>query len=148
MFTTEKRSQVMSRIRSKGSKIEIKMKEALDNYGIKYEYQPKLFGKPDFLIKPNIALFCDSSFWHGRNWNKLVTQLKKGYWQNHIRKNKERDVIVTKTLTKKGYAVLRFWDTEINKDIDRCIERIQKNLSKSENKTTNFRCLDISNPLH
>jgi len=128
VFTKEKRSQVMARIKSKGSKIEMKMKEALDENGIEYEYQPKLFGKPDFLIKPNIALFCDSSFWHGRNWKKLVTQLKEGYWQNHIRKNKERDVRVTKALTEQGYMVLRFWDDEITKDIDGCIEKIQETL--------------------
>lgn len=122
----------MARIKSKGSKIEVKMKEALDQNEIEYECQPKLFGKPDFLIKPNIALFCDSSFWHGRNWNKLVTQLKEGYWQNHIRKNRERDVKVTKTLTKQGYIVLRFWDNEINKDIDGCIKKIQKALAITE----------------
>ncbi|PVX25791.1 MAG: very short patch repair endonuclease [Candidatus Bathyarchaeum sp.] len=132
VFTKAKRSQVMSKIKSRGSKIEVKMKEALDNNGIDYEYQPKLFGKPDFLIKPNIALFCDSSFWHGRNWNKLVIQLKEGYWQDHIRKNKERDVTVTKRLTKQGYTVLRFWDDEITKDIESCIKTIKKNLSTLE----------------
>lgn len=130
VFTKEKRSQVMSKIKSKGSKIELKMKAALDAKGIEYVYQSKIFGKPDFLIKPNIALFCDSSFWHGRNWNKLVTQLKEGYWQNHIKKNKERDIIVTQTLTKNGYFVLRFWDTEITKDIDGCIEKIKNTLCK------------------
>lgn len=132
IFTKEKRSQIMSRIRSKGSKIEIKMKEALNTNEIDYEYQPKLFGNPDFLIKPNIALFCDSSFWHGRDWSKLVTQLKEGYWQNHIRKNKERDVTVTKTLTEQGYVVLRFWDDEIVKRIDDCIKKIQNTLKIKE----------------
>jgi DNA mismatch endonuclease (patch repair protein) len=132
VFTKEKRSQVMAKIRSKRSKMEMKMKEALESNKIDYEYQPKLFGKPDFLIPPRIVLFCDSSFWHGRNWGKLRLQLKEGYWQEHIRKNKVRDIIVNKTLQKEGYAVLRFWDDEIAKDIESCIKRIQAAKSKSE----------------
>lgn len=131
VFTKEQRSQVMARIKSKGSKIEMKMKKALDENKIGYEYQPKLFGKPDFLIKPNIALFCDSSFWHGRNWNKLRTQLKEGYWQDHILANRKRDAMVGKTLKKQGYIVLRFWDDEIQKKIDVCIKKIHDAISAS-----------------
>jgi G:T-mismatch repair DNA endonuclease (very short patch repair protein) len=52
----------MAKIRSEGSKIEVKMKEALEKHHVDFEYQPKLFGKPDFLIKPRIVVFCDSSF--------------------------------------------------------------------------------------
>jgi DNA mismatch endonuclease Vsr len=125
VFTKEKRSQVMAKVRSRGSKIELKMKEALERHEIKYEYQPKLFGKPDFLIPPLIVLFCDSSFWHGRNWRKLRMQLKEGYWHEHILKNKKRDSLVNKTLRKEGYTVLRFWDDEIMKDIEGCIKKIQ-----------------------
>jgi DNA mismatch endonuclease (patch repair protein) len=124
VFTKEKRSQVMARIRSKGSKIEMKMKEALDEHEITYEYQPKLFGKPDFLVKPRTVIFCDSSFWHGRNWKKLKKKLRKRYWKDHIRKNIERDALVTETLRNQGYAVLRFWDDEIKKNLEECIKRI------------------------
>ena len=126
VFTKKKRSEVMSKIRSKGSKIEMKMKGMLEEHKISYEYQPKLFGKPDFLIEPNIVVFCDSSFWHGRNWGKLQKQLKKGYWQNHIRKNIERDNLVNATLKNQGYIVLRFWDDEIGKNPEACIRRIQE----------------------
>jgi len=51
---------------SKGTKIELKVKKALEENKIEFEYQPKMFGKPDFLIPPNIILFCDSSFWRVR----------------------------------------------------------------------------------
>ena len=66
------------------------MKAALDRAGINYEYQPKIFGKPDFIVPPKIIIFCDNSFWHGRNWRKLRLQLKEGYWREHISKNKKR----------------------------------------------------------
>jgi DNA mismatch endonuclease (patch repair protein) len=126
IFTKKKRSEVMSKIRSKGTKIELKMKNALEGAGIDFQYQPKLFGKPDFLIPPGVVVFCDSSFWHGRNWSKLRTQLKKEYWYNHIKRNKERDKIVTATLNKKGYRVIRFWDNLIEKEIEACITKVKE----------------------
>ena len=133
MFTKEKRSEIMSRIRSKGSQIERAMMKALEENNLKFEYQPKIFGKPDFLVHPNIIVFCDSSFWHGRNWKKLKSQLKEGYWVEHIKKNKKRDSIVNNRLKEMGYVVLRFWDDEINKKIDSCIARIKDASQKAVN---------------
>jgi DNA mismatch endonuclease (patch repair protein) len=124
MFTKEKRSQIMAKIRSKGSKIEMIMKQSLEDHSIKYVYQPKIYGKPDFLVKPKIAVFCDSSFWHGRNWHKLKTQLHEGYWQQHINENRKRDAQVNQKLKEQGYTVLRFWDEDIKKKIEECIEKI------------------------
>jgi len=58
----------------------------------------KLYGRPDFLVGERIALFCDSSFWHGRNWPKLKKQLETGnnsiYWVNHIAKNRVYEFVV------------------------------------------------------
>lgn len=134
IFTKEKRSQVMSRIRSRGTGIELKMKNALEKSGMRFQYQPKMFGKPDFLIFPNVVVFCDSSFWHGRNWKKLSKQLKNKYWYDHIKRNKERDSKVTQTLKNMDYAVLRFWDYEIEKQIEKCILRIAE---KVQNEMSN-----------
>jgi DNA mismatch endonuclease, patch repair protein len=131
VFTKEKRSQVMAKIRSKGSKIEMEMKDALEKNKIDFVYQPKLFGKPDFLILPNIAIFCDSSFWHGRNWKKLKPKLSEQYWQGHIQNNKARDIRVNKTLRKNGYVVIRFWDNEIMDDSECCVKKIQGAIQKS-----------------
>jgi DNA mismatch endonuclease (patch repair protein) len=124
IFTKKKRSEVMSRIRSKGTKIELRMKQALEENDIKFEYQPKIFGNPDFLIPPNIVVFCDSAFWHGRNWRKLKAKLKKGYWREHIERNRNRDRTVNRQLKKEGYTVLRFWNNQIEKEIETCIMRV------------------------
>lgn len=132
IFSKEKRSKIMSGIRSKGSRIEAEMMKALEKSNIRSEYQPKILGRPDFLIYPNIVVFCDSSFWHGRNWKKLKPQLKEGYWQEHIEKNRERDKMVNAGLRKAGYVVLRFWDTQIEKDVDSCIEKIKNAISGSQ----------------
>jgi DNA mismatch endonuclease (patch repair protein) len=130
VFSKEKRSEVMSKIRSKGSRIELKMKAALEENHITFEYQPKIFGKPDFFIPPKITIFCDSSFWHGRYWKKLQKQLHKEYWHEHIKKNRERDRIVNATLRRKGYVVLRFWDDQIEKQMRKCISIIKRNIQE------------------
>jgi DNA mismatch endonuclease (patch repair protein) len=128
VFTKEKRSEIMSKIKSKGSRIELRMKKALEESDLKFKYQPRIFGKPDFLVYPNIAIFCDSSFWHGRNWRRLKTQLKEGYWREHIEKNRKRDRTVNAHLKKKGYVVLRFWDSQIEEELSSCIAVIKDSL--------------------
>jgi DNA mismatch endonuclease (patch repair protein) len=102
------------------------MKKALEESHIDFQYQPKMFGKPDFLVPPNLAIFCDSSFWHGREWKILRLKLPREYWYDHIRKNRLRDRKVVAELKKEGYVVLRFWDEDIEKDITKCIKRIER----------------------
>ena len=116
----------MSRIRSRGTKIELKMKKALEESDLQFQYQPRIFGKPDFLVAPNIIVFCDSSFWHGRNWPRLKKRLPSEYWRNHIEQNRKRDKIVNSTLKGENYIVLRFWDNQIDKEIQKCIQRIKE----------------------
>jgi DNA mismatch endonuclease (patch repair protein) len=127
----------MSKIKSKGSKIELKLKKALENEGVEFEYQPKMFGRPDYLVKPNVAVFCDSSFWHGRNWKELSTKLPSKYWHEHIKGNIERDKIVTTRLKAENYVVLRFWDDHIEKNIDRCVRKIVKCMNKTRGAVPN-----------
>jgi DNA mismatch endonuclease (patch repair protein) len=130
MFTKEKRKEIMSKIRSKGTKIELKMQSALMENEITFQYQPKMLGNPDFFIPPKIVVFCDSSFWHGRDWGKLGKKLPSGYWYNHIKRNRKRDKIINSLLKKNEFYVLRFWDDEIEKEIDKCIEKIRRTMEK------------------
>jgi DNA mismatch endonuclease (patch repair protein) len=67
-------------------------------------FEPKMFGNPDFLIQPNIIVFCDSSFWHGRDWSSLRKRLPQGYWREHIERNRKRDRLVNAHLKKRNYA--------------------------------------------
>jgi len=126
IMTRKKRSELMSKIRSKGTKIELSMRKALQENKIDFEYQPKMFGSPDFLVPPDIVVFCDSSFWHGRNWKRLRGELQEGYWINHIKQNRKRDRIVNKKLMESGYVILRFWDNQIEKQIDDCVKAIRE----------------------
>ena len=130
MFTREKRSQIMSKIRSKNTDIEVALQDALKKNKIPFQYQPKLLGRPDFLIPTKIIVFCDSSFWHGRNWASLEKSLTQGYWREHIKSNIERDRFVNAQLQAQGFIVLRFWDYQIKKEIDFCIDRIKQAQNK------------------
>jgi len=132
MFSKSKRSEIMSKIRSKNTSLEKHTKTLLRSSKIKYKSHPKIYGNPDFLIGNRIALFCDSSFWHGKHWKKLKTKLVNGnnpnYWVNHIQKNRNRDKLVTKILQKEGYKVIRFWDDDVYKRPAWCVSEIKKYL--------------------
>jgi len=127
-FSIRKRSEIMSRIRSKNTRLDIAMKKILRGAGVSFRAYPRMFGNPDFLIDNRIVVFCDSSFWHGRNWKKLKAQLQKGsnasYWVRHIERNIKRDRVVTRTLRASGYKVVRIWDNDILRRPTTCLRKL------------------------
>ena len=133
IFSKRKRTEIMRNIKSKNTGLEISTKKILRHAKIKFRSYPKLYGNPDFLLENKALLFCDSSFWHGRGWANLKKRLLNGnnpaYWTSHIEKNRNRDKLVTKTLRKEGYKVIRFWDKDIYKRPDWCITKIKKSLN-------------------
>lgn len=123
IFTKEKRSWVMSRIRGKNTKIDLKMNEILKNLGFPYEMYPKMFGNPDFVLKrEGVAIFCDGDFWHGYDYAKKKPSKK--YWKEKIERNMKRDLYVSRKLRREGWSVLRFWEHDIDKRMGVCIDRI------------------------
>ncbi len=124
----------MSRVRSSGSKIERTLGLALWAAGIRYRKQyKKAMGRPDFVIvHAKIAIFCDSSFWHGRHWPRSAKAFKrhKAFWLSKIRGNIARDRLVNRQLVRNGWKVIRFWDDEILLHTGRCVTRVRKLLGK------------------
>ena len=130
IFTKEKRSWVMSRIRGKNTKIDLKMNKILKNLGYAYEMYPKMFGNPDFILKrKKIAIFCDGDFWHGYNYIMKKKPLKK-YWRDKIERNMKRDRYVSRKLRREGWSVLRFWEHDIDKRMDICIDRVVRKITE------------------
>jgi DNA mismatch endonuclease (patch repair protein) len=123
------RSLLMSRIRSKNTQLDKSMRKLLRKAGISFKMYPKILGNPDFLVGGKIAIFCDSSFWHGHNWKKLKGRLLLGsnaeYWVEHIARNRRRDRHVTRILRKQGYLVIRMWDKDILKSPEKCASEIR-----------------------
>ena len=125
----EQRRKNMQRIRSKDTSIEVKLRTALWHEGIRYRNNyKKLIGKPDIVItKYRIAVFCDSSFWHGGNFDaKKPVDTNHKYWDAKIRRNMARDNEVNRRLKADGWIVLRFWDNDINKHLDDCVRAVKE----------------------
>ncbi len=136
-LTPEQRRKNMQAVKSTGSKIEVKLAKALFSKGYRYRKNDKtVFGKPDLTFKKyKIAIFVDSEFWHGKDWNNHKDDHKSNidFWHQKIEKNIERDKIVNKELISSGWTVLRFWGKEINKNLDEVISTIEKNIVVKKN---------------
>ena len=133
-LTKEQRHRNMSNIKSKDTGIELKLRKALWKKGYRQRKNyNKLPGKPDIVLtKYRIVIFCDSEFFHGKDWEKLKLQLEKGknseFWINKISKNIERDEKIEKELNFMGWTVLRFWGKDINKNVDECVKVVEEKI--------------------
>jgi len=124
IFTKEKRSWVMSRIRGRNTKIDLKMNELLKEIGTKYEMYPKMFGNPDFIMEEEkIAIFCDGDFWHGYRLPAWENGLSE-FWKEKIRKNKDRDRKNFNKLREMGWSVIRLWQHQVERNLPGCVEQI------------------------
>lgn len=125
-------SKNMSKIHSKDTSIEIQLRKALWHKGYRYRKNYKeLPGSPDIVLtKYRIAIFCDSEFFHGKDWEVLKPTLEKGsnsyFWISKISRNRERDDEVNKKLLFMGWTVIRFWGKDIMKNTDECIRVIEE----------------------
>lgn len=131
-LTKEQRRKNMQHIRSKDTSIEVKLRTALWHEGIRYRKNLKaLPGKPDIAItKYKVVVFCDSSFWHGRDFDiKKPVATNHEYWDAKIKRNIKRDIEVTRSLERDGWIVLRFWDVDINKHLNECVNKIKSVLN-------------------
>lgn len=123
-FSKEDRSKIMSKIKSKNTKLEIKSKQLLKGNGLRY--QPKIFGKPDFGSKKlKIAIFIDSCFWHKCPKHFRMPETNYPYWRLKINKNLERAKEVNKKLKKEGWKVVRIWEHDINKNPKKCLKKLK-----------------------
>ncbi|NPA66981.1 MAG: very short patch repair endonuclease [Chlorobi bacterium] len=138
-LTPEQRRKNMQAVKSKGSKIEVTLGKALWERGYRYRKNVKnIFGKPDFVFgKYKIAIFCDSEFWHGKDWQTKKHEIKsnKDFWIKKIERNIERDKEVNEKLKNDGWTVLRFWGRDIIKNTDECIRKIEKEIQKKKSVT-------------
>lgn len=127
--TPEQRRKNMQAIKNKNSKIEILLRKELWSRGIRYRKNTaKVFGHPDIaFIGKKIAVFCDSEFWHGYDWENKRKEIKSNqdFWITKIERNMQRDIEVTKKLESEGWTVLRFWGNEIKRNLKNCADIIE-----------------------
>ena len=128
--TKEQISYNMQQVKNKNSKIEVLLRKELWNRGLRYRKNVnRIYGKPDIVfIGKKIAVFCDSEFWHGYNWEERKQDFKshREFWIPKIERNMERDAEVTAKLESEGWTVIRFWGNEIKKNTTKCANIIEK----------------------
>ena len=120
VFLPEKRSAVMSRIRSRGNRgTELRMIEVFRGYRITgWRRNGRVFGKPDFVFPgERLALFVDGCFWHRHRRCKFayIPKSRLEFWLPKFDKNVRRDKIVTRALRKSGWKVLRIWECQLQR---------------------------------
>lgn len=136
-LTPEQRHRAMSRIKSNNTSIELLLRKELWKKGYRYRKNwSALPGKPDIAItKYKVAIFCDSEFFHGKDWMNLKARLEKGsnpdYWIKKITRNMVRDDSVDMALFNLGWKVIRFWGNEIKSDPERCVAEIESAIIES-----------------
>lgn len=118
IFSKEKRSEVMSRIKGKGNKdTELAMIRILrKNHISGWRRNQAVLGKPDFVFpKQKIALFVDGCFWHGcpKPKHSNLPSNNQEFWAKKLQQNKDRDKFVSRELKKTGWKVVRIWEHEL-----------------------------------
>ena len=129
---SEKSHKNMSKIRGRDTSIELALRKALWKKGYRYRKNYKdLPGSPDIVFtKYRIAIFCDSEFFHGKDWEVLKPRLEQGknpdYWVKKIERNMQRDMEKDKMLSFMGWTVIHFWGKDILKNTEECIRVIEE----------------------
>ena len=129
----------MKRIHSRNTKIEILLRKELWHKGFRYRKNYNILpGKPDIVfIKSKLAIFCDSEFFHGKDWETQKVRIANGsnseYWLRKIQRNIDRDKSVNRQLEDLGWKVLRFWGRDIERHIEVCVNVIKEHLGRMDN---------------
>ena len=117
IFTRAKRSEVMSRIRSRGNRAtELRLIALMRAHGITgWRRNARLFGKPDFVFRAaRLAVFVDGCFWHACPRHATMPRSNRAFWKAKLTRNAGRDREVTRTLRKAGWRVLRVWECALS----------------------------------
>jgi len=132
VLTKEQRSYNMSMIKAKNTRPEIVLRKLLSSHGIRgYRIHYKLTGKPDIVFpKKKIAVFIDGCFWHKCPRCFVKPQTNKGFWKEKINSNVERDKIVNKKLKKMGWKIIRIWEHELRKNLNKSYLKLFKEIKR------------------
>jgi DNA mismatch endonuclease (patch repair protein) len=154
VFTKAKRSEVMSRIRSRGNKdtelalarllrangitgwrrhVQVRIVDCgLRKSGAHGVTRPTFRVKPDFVFRQvRLALFVDGCFWHSCPKHATKPKNNRAFWRRKLAGNKARDRVVNRTLRQAGWHVLRIWEHELQRlkaGPNKVVQRIEKHL--------------------
>lgn len=134
--TPEQRRKNMQAVKNKDSKIELLLRNELWNRGLRYRKNVKsVYGHPDIaFIGKKVAVFVDSEFWHGFDWENRKKDFKshQEFWIPKIERNIQRDIEVNEKLKSEGWAVIRFWGKEIKSNLKECADSIERAVKNND----------------
>jgi DNA mismatch endonuclease (patch repair protein) len=132
-YSKNVRSIVMSKILGCNTAPEMMLRRTLWAHGLRgFRVHSRLPGKPDITYKSHgLAVFVDGCFWHSCPICKIAKpQSRRSYWLPKLKRNRDRDLLVSRTLRNSGWRVIRFWEHEVWSDADGCALKILKELRK------------------
>jgi DNA mismatch endonuclease, patch repair protein len=125
-LTREQRSYMMSRVRSKDTKPELLIRSLAHSRGLRFRKHCRdLCGCPDLVFaSARVVVFVDGDYWHGWRFASWSAKLAP-YWRQKIEGNRRRDQRNFSRLRREGWTVVRIWEHEIERDVQRCVDRIE-----------------------
>ncbi|MES2429354.1 MAG: very short patch repair endonuclease [Bacteroidota bacterium] len=128
IWSKQKRSEVMSKIKGKNTKPEIILRSHLFRQGFRFRiHQKKLPGNPDIVFaKYKTAIFVHGCFWHYHKDCKegRVPSTNSKFWKEKLEKNIARDEKQIELLRQMGWGVLVVWECEIEKKLEHVVQKI------------------------
>ena len=131
----KKRSQIMSAIKSKNTKPEVRLRRELWSKGLRFRLH---YGKEKIDIafpSRRVAVFVDGCFWHRCPIHSHMPKSNENYWQAKLEKNIERDKAKNERLNSSGWTILRVWEHELD-DLDEITLRIRALLARARGQNT------------
>jgi DNA mismatch endonuclease (patch repair protein) len=133
IFTSAKRSAVMSLIRSRGNQgTELRLISLMRKHRITgWRRGVRLPGSPDFVFrKQKVAIFVDGCFWHGCPRHGRFPDSRQDYWGPKLSRNAKRDRTITRELRGLGWKVLRIWECNLTRSrAERTANRLIRSLA-------------------
>jgi DNA mismatch endonuclease (patch repair protein) len=134
VYSVEKRSAVMRRVKGKDTSPELKVRKALTGLGVRYRLHRKdLPGKPDIVLPGRkLAIFVHGCFWHGHDCARgsRVPKQNRDYWIGKVERNRARDQASREALAALGWRVETIWECDL-KDAEALAEDLAHRLSRS-----------------
>lgn len=129
-LTPEQRSRAMKRVKLKDGSLEKLVQRELRDRGLRFKRHVRtLPGRPDIVFpEQTLAVFVDGDFWHGWRLPAWERKLSR-FWRDKLRNNRARDQRNFRKLRSSGWKVIRLWQHEILKDLERCADEIEAQLS-------------------
>jgi DNA mismatch endonuclease, patch repair protein len=128
------RSNIMRAVKGRGTKPECKLLEVARALGLTWRPNPQeVPGRPDLVNATyRIALFVDGDFWHGRKWveHGIMPRANRRYWVEKIERNMARDARVNGSLRRRGWCVIRVWESELMRDPDAVLATLRRRVGR------------------